>query len=93
LQDLNKEFALKDVGNLHYFLGIEVNKIHEEIVLTQEKYAKDVFGQVGMTACKSVSTPVSTSEKLSTYEGSPLGTNNAKQYRSIVGALQYLTLT
>jgi len=52
LQDLNKEFALKDVGNLHYFLGIEVNKI----VLTGEKYAKDVLGRVGMTACKPLST-------------------------------------
>lgn len=27
LQDLQKEFALKDLGELHYFLGIEVNKI------------------------------------------------------------------
>ena len=46
-----------------------------------------------MTECKSVSTPLSTSEKLSLHEGSLLGQDDATRYRSIVGALQYLTLT
>ena len=46
-----------------------------------------------MTTCKPVSTPLSTLEKLSVHEGEPLGPNDATQYRSIVGALQYLTLT
>lgn len=93
MQDLNKEFALKDLGDLHYFLGTEVSKVHDGIMLTQEKYANDVLRQVGMTACRPVNTPLSTSEKLSAHEGSPLGPNDATQYRSIVGALQYLTLT
>jgi hypothetical protein len=34
LQDLNKEFALKDLANLHYFLGIEINKVENGIVLS-----------------------------------------------------------
>jgi histone deacetylase 1/2 len=46
-----------------------------------------------MLSCKPVSTPLSTSERLSAHEGVPLGPNDAKNYRSIVGALQYLTLT
>jgi hypothetical protein len=46
-----------------------------------------------MSSCKPVSTPLSTSEKLSAFEGTLLGPNDATQYRSIVGALQYLTLT
>ena len=46
-----------------------------------------------MTNCKPISTPLSTSGKLSIHEGSPLGSHDATQYRSIVGALQYLTLT
>lgn len=46
-----------------------------------------------MTSCKPVSTPLSTSEKLSVHEGSPLGPSDATNYRSVVGALQYLTLT
>ena len=38
LRDLNTDFALKDLGNLHYFLGIEVSKNSSGIILSQEKY-------------------------------------------------------
>jgi histone deacetylase 1/2 len=93
LSDLNKEFALKDLGDLHYFLGIEVNKVSDGIILSQEKYASDILKRVGMSDCKSVNTPMSTSEKLSVHEGDLLGPSDATQYRSMVGALQYLTLT
>jgi histone deacetylase 1/2 len=93
LKDLQKDFALKDLGDLHYFLGIEVNKVRNGILLIQHKYATDLLKKVGMTDCKAVSTPLSTSEKLSLHEGSLLGPEDATKYRSIVGALQYLTLT
>ena len=46
-----------------------------------------------MENCKPVSTPISTSEKLSVEDGDALGPEDATSYRSIVGALQYLTLT
>jgi histone deacetylase 1/2 len=61
--------------------------------LTQDKYASDLLKRVNMSCCKPVSTPLSTSEKLSAFEGTLLGPNDALRYRSIVGALQYLTLT
>ena len=92
LQDLREEFALKDLGDLHYFLGIEVSKVREGIVLSQGKYANELLQRVGMTQCKPVSTPLSTSEKLSLHDGVLLGPEDATEYRSIVGALQYLTL-
>jgi hypothetical protein len=81
------------LGDLHYFLGIEVTKVQDGIVLTQSKYASDLLKRVGMVDCKSVTTPLSTSEKLSLHERSLLGPDDASRYRSIVGALQYLTLT
>jgi len=93
LQDLRKEFALKDLGDLHYFLGIEVSKVRDGIVLSQGKYANELLQRAGMTQCKPVSTPLSTSEKLSLHDGVLLGPEDATEYRSIVGALQYLTLT
>jgi len=37
LQDLNQEFALKDLEDLHYFLGIEVSKLHNGIIQSQER--------------------------------------------------------
>jgi histone deacetylase 1/2 len=43
LKDLEKEFALKDLGEVHYFLGIEVKKSSDGLVLSQGKYAEDVI--------------------------------------------------
>lgn len=93
LQDLKKDFPLKDLGDLHYFLGIEVRKHKEGILLSQERYAEDVLTRVGMLKCKPMFTPLSATEKLSCYEGTTLNTDDSTKYRSIVGALQYLTLT
>jgi hypothetical protein len=93
LKDLSKEFALKDLGALHYFLGIEVQKKDDGLVLNQTKYARDVIARVGMKDCKGAPTPLSSSEKISAYEGELLGPEDSTKYRSIVGALQYLTLT
>jgi len=81
------------LGDLHYFLGIEVKRDKEGLVLSQEKYAKDILSRVGMTKCKATVTPLSSTEKLSKIEGEALGLEDSTRYRSIVGALQYLTLT
>jgi histone deacetylase 1/2 len=93
LHELKKDFALKDLGELHYFLGMEVTKVRDGIILSQDKYASDLLKKVNMSSCKPVSTPISTSEKLSAFVGTSLGPNDATNYRSVVGALQYLTLT
>ena len=88
-----KEFALKDLGDLHYFLGIEVKKIQGGLILRQERYATDILARCGMDKCKAIDTPLSSTEKLSAVEGDTLGPVDSTKYRSLVGALQYLTLT
>src|SRR6266540_2039683 len=93
LKNLSKKFALKDLGKLHYFLGIEVKNIQNGIMLSQDKYAKELLARVGMTTCKSSPTPLSSSEKLVAHDGDVLGPEDSTRYRSVVGALQYLTLT
>lgn len=93
LRDLEKDFAIKDLGELHYFLGILVKKAHGELLLKQERYAADLLKRVNMSFCKSVSTPLLVLEKLSVTSGRSLGPKDSTRYRSIVGALQYLTLT
>jgi histone deacetylase 1/2 len=93
LTALGKEFALKDLGDLHYFLGLEVHKVSDGLILNQEKYARDVLARVGMTHCSGMSTPLSSSEKITAREGELLGPEDSTNYRSMVGVLQYLTLT
>jgi hypothetical protein len=93
LHDLRSDFALKDLGELHYFLGVQVKKLNDGLSLSQEKYASEILHRVGMTKCKPVKTPLVTSEKLSAKAGKKLSSDEASRYRSIVGGLQYLTLT
>jgi histone deacetylase 1/2 len=93
LHDLEKDFALKDLGDRHHFLRIEVKRSQGGLVLSQEGYAKEILQRVNMADCKSVATPMATTDKISLYDGEKLGPEDASRYRSIVGALQYLTLT
>nr|XP_020150129.1 uncharacterized mitochondrial protein AtMg00810-like [Aegilops tauschii subsp. strangulata] len=88
---LRDEFALKDLGALHYFLGIEVVRCADGFFLHQQKYAHELLERASMLNCKTAPTPVDTKAKVSALEGSPAP--DAAFYRSIVGALQYLTLT
>jgi histone deacetylase 1/2 len=48
LRSLRKDFALKDLGELHYFLGIEVNKVHDGVLSNQHKYALDLLKGVNI---------------------------------------------
>jgi hypothetical protein len=93
LRDLEKEFALKDLGNLHYFLGISVKRTSDGLILSQEKDVDDILKKTGMAACAMTDTPLSNSEKLAVVNGEPLSPKDASNFWSVVGALHYLTLT
>lgn len=93
LQDQQHDFALKDLGDLHYFLRIEVKRTQDGLLMSQQKYASDIIVRAGMKNCKVVDTPLSTSDKPSLTDGEPLGAEDTTKYRSMVGALRYLTLT
>jgi histone deacetylase 1/2 len=93
VQDLRYAFAVKDLGPLHYFLGIEVSTLSNGLVLTQKKYALDLIRCAGMLQCQSVSTPMTSTEKLTAIDGTLLSSEDATHYRSIVGGLQYLLHT
>jgi len=62
IQLLSSEFKLRDLGIVHYFLGIEVQSTSMGLMLWQHKYILDILTRAGITTCKLVDTPISTSK-------------------------------
>lgn len=88
---LKKEFPMSDLGRLKFFLGIKVDYNKAGLFLSQSHYAAEIIARAGMTECKPISTPADVNTKLSADTGDRI--DNPKQYRSLAGALQYLTFT
>jgi hypothetical protein len=61
--------------------------------MSQDQYTRDVLQRVGMYHCKPVKTPLATSTKVSISASTLLDAEDSSKYRSIIGGLQYLTLT
>ncbi|XP_071736109.1 uncharacterized mitochondrial protein AtMg00810-like [Rutidosis leptorrhynchoides] len=90
ITSLGKEFSMIDLGPLNYFLGISATRITNGMFLSPRKYALDILECAQMTNCKPCLTPVDTQSKLG-LEGPPF--TDPTLYRSLAGALQYLTFT
>ncbi|KAL5567439.1 hypothetical protein UlMin_024014 [Ulmus minor] len=88
---LHSAFAMRDLSQLSYFLGIEVIYDDQSIHLSQTKYIADLLERTEMLDCKPGTTPGVTGKALSQYDGEPF--EGQTKYRSLVGALQYVTLT
>lgn len=88
---LAARFSLKDLGCLSYFLGVEVIPSAAGMFLSQRKYIIDLLHKSGMTNTKPASTPLSASVQLLKDSGDLLP--SPKEYRTLVGSLQYLSLT
>ena len=88
---LSRKFSMSDLGDIHHFLGINVHRNTAGLFLSQEQYALEVLDRANMLNCHPVTTPIDTSSKLSSMGSKPF--SDPSKYRSIAGALQYLTLT
>jgi hypothetical protein len=82
---------MKDLGPLHHFLSITVERRPQGLFLHQKQYAIDILERAGMSDCKPCSTPIDTEAKLSEDDGPQVA--DATCYRSLTGALQYLTFS
>lgn len=89
--DLNAQFALKVLGSLHYFLGIEAYHDNSGLYLSQSKYITDLLAKTHVLDAKLWSTLAAHGLTLSKAEGEPL--KDSSVYRNTIGALQYLTIT
>jgi len=88
---LDKHFKPKDLGDLKYFLGLEVARSRKNISLCQRKYALEIVHDVGMLGCKPIRTPMEVNLKLSKDDGELL--HDAGMYRRLISRLLLLTIT
>jgi Reverse transcriptase (RNA-dependent DNA polymerase) len=87
---LGKKFEVKDLGQLRYFLGIEIARGTKGIVLSQRKYVPDLFTETGMLGCRPAISPINQKFKLSAEVGEPV---DRERYQRLVGRLIYLNHT
>ncbi|CAN0873749.1 Retrovirus-related Pol polyprotein from transposon TNT 1-94 [Linum grandiflorum] len=88
---LRSHFKLKELGDLSYFLGLEVSRSSQGILLSQKKYVNDLLDLARLSDCKPCATPMEVNLKLSKDDDGPL--ENPTLYRRLVGSLIYLTST
>jgi hypothetical protein len=73
ISQLHSEFSVKDLGTLHYFLGIEVSSpTFGSLLVRQRKYALELLARANMLKCTPVTTPMALSERLWSNDGDPL---------------------
>ncbi|XP_071713106.1 uncharacterized mitochondrial protein AtMg00810-like [Rutidosis leptorrhynchoides] len=86
-----KELDMKDLGPLNSFLGISVTRSAHGLFLSQQAYVMDIIQRAGLVVCNSVATPIDRQGKISSSLDKPV--TDPIKYRSLAGALQYLTFT
>jgi hypothetical protein len=91
LKLLNVDFAMKELGDLHYFLGVEVNKVEAGVLLSQRRYILDLLKKTKMHEAKPIFSPMASSSSLFTFSSDPM--KDRTLYHSTIGSLQYLSLT
>jgi hypothetical protein len=88
---LTSDFAMKDLGSLHYFLGIQAVWTVDGLHLRQSKYNTDLLRRVQMDEAKPYGAPCVAGSKMSRFDGEPLV--DPTLFRHVFGALQFATLT
>jgi hypothetical protein len=85
------EFEMKDLGLMHYFLGLEVWQRKNEIFLNQGKYVVEILKRFRMLDCKPMATPMASNMKL--LDDTTSEVVDATLYRKMIGSLMYLMNT
>ena len=91
IKQLGDMFSLKDMGSLHFFLGIEVLLTRAGLFISQHKYVHGLLAHTSMSSEKDVSTPLSTTQSLQLVDGTTAV--DSSEFHRIIGRLQYISLT
>jgi transposase InsO family protein len=93
IKQLQSVFAMKDLGDLGFFLGMQAHRDSTGLHIRQSKYIIDLLHNSSMAGAKPYSAPSISGSKLSASTGDPLSDQDTTTYRQVVGALQYCTIT
>ncbi|GJX71411.1 retrovirus-related pol polyprotein from transposon TNT 1-94 [Tanacetum coccineum] len=86
---MHDEFEMSMMGELNFFLGLQIKQLEDGIFFNQSKYVKEMLKKFGLENAKPIKTPMSSETKLTRdEEGEPI--DNTK-YRGMIGSLLYLT--
>ncbi|KAK6149332.1 hypothetical protein DH2020_016857 [Rehmannia glutinosa] len=88
-QFLSKNFDMKDMGELNFFLGLQIKQCQEGIYISQSKYTKELLKKFGIEEGRTVSTPMATNIKIDKDEKGKFV--DESKYRGMIGSLLYLT--
>nr|XP_016513719.1 PREDICTED: uncharacterized mitochondrial protein AtMg00810-like [Nicotiana tabacum] len=87
----HNQFKIKDLGKLHYFLGLEMLYKTDEVLICQEKFTMDLLKEYDCLTYSPVSSPLDSTIKLRSEDGALL--SDRGYYRKLVGKLNFLTNT
>ncbi|GKA17684.1 retrovirus-related pol polyprotein from transposon TNT 1-94 [Tanacetum coccineum] len=85
---MHNKFEMSMMGELKFFLGIQIHQSPRGTFINQAKYAQEILNMHGMTSCDSIGTLMATKHLDADLSGTPV---DQTKYRSMVGALMYLT--
>ncbi|XP_016540920.1 uncharacterized mitochondrial protein AtMg00810-like [Capsicum annuum] len=88
-QEMETKFEMLDLGQINYFLGMEIHQATDGIFISQRKYTWDILKKFKMERCKPVSTLLVHNKNISKSEGGDR--DDPILYRSLIGSLLYLT--
>ncbi|EOY17849.1 Copia-like retrotransposable element, putative [Theobroma cacao] len=86
--EMQSRFRMTDLGQMSYFVGLQILQGNSRIFICQSNYIGEVLDKFKMTDCKTVATPLIPHEKLSVDKGSAL--ENPSTFRSLIGSLLYI---
>jgi hypothetical protein len=90
-EDMSREFEMSMMGDLQFFLRLQIRQSKQGTFVHQVKYTKDIVWKFKMEDSKAMATPMITTTALDAdEEGEHM---DQKEYRSMIGSLLYLTAT